>query len=212
VWVGHSYVPADFVVVETGGDENAPIILGWPFLRTAKAIIYTNDAKIYFTIKGRKEIFTFKNKTLQSPAHPQKAYIYEDKTAQKKTNRRRNKTKQSPIESVKMINTVHIEYDHLLISPYLLKQDDLGVLTIECTINQRIFHKTFYDTGSGVNIMVKVTYEYLFSKEPLYPTYVPLHMADQTLWFLEGIAKDVMVQIHDHYVPSEFMVLEMGEE
>jgi hypothetical protein len=25
---GHSYVPADFVVVETGGDEKAPIILG----------------------------------------------------------------------------------------------------------------------------------------------------------------------------------------
>jgi hypothetical protein len=64
VRVGHSYVPADFVVVETSGDEKAPIILGRPFLRTAKAIIYTNDAKICFTIKGRKERFTFKNKTL----------------------------------------------------------------------------------------------------------------------------------------------------
>jgi hypothetical protein len=85
------------MVVETGGDEKAPIILGQPFLRTAKAIIYTDDAKICFTIKGRKERFTFKNKTLQSPAHPQKAYIY--KTIEKKTNRRRNKTKQSPTES-----------------------------------------------------------------------------------------------------------------
>jgi hypothetical protein len=97
VRVGHLYVPADFMVVETGGDEKAPIILGQPFLRTAKAIIYTDDAKICFTIKGRKERFTFKNKTLQSPAHPQKAYIY--KTIEKKTNRRRNKTKQSPTES-----------------------------------------------------------------------------------------------------------------
>jgi hypothetical protein len=109
------------VVVETGGDEKAPIILGRPFLRTAKAIIYTDDAKICFTIKGRKERFTFKNKTWQSPAHPQKASIYEDKTTKKKTNRRRNKTKQSPTESVKMVNIVHMEYDHLLISLYLLK-------------------------------------------------------------------------------------------
>jgi hypothetical protein len=70
VRVGHSYVPIDFVLVEIGGDEKAPIILGWPFLRTAKAIIYTNDAKICFTIKGTKERFTFKNKTLQSPSHP----------------------------------------------------------------------------------------------------------------------------------------------
>jgi hypothetical protein len=54
VWVGHSYVPVDFVVVETCGNEKAPIILGRPFLRTAKAIIYTDDAKICFTIKGRK--------------------------------------------------------------------------------------------------------------------------------------------------------------
>jgi hypothetical protein len=90
----------------------------------------------------------------------------------KKTNRGRNKTKHSPTESVKMINTVHTEYDHLLISLYLLKQDDPGVPTIECMINQRIFHKTFYDTRSRVNIMTKVTYEYLFDKEPLYPTYV----------------------------------------
>jgi hypothetical protein len=94
-----------------------------------------------------------------------------------------------------MINTVHTEYDHLLVSPYLLKQDDPGVPTIECTINQRIFHKTFYDAGSGINIMAKVTYEYLFGKEPLYPTYVQLQMADQTFRFLEGIVKDVMVQI-----------------
>jgi hypothetical protein len=178
VRVRHLNVPADFVVVEIGGDEKAPIILGRSFLRTAKAIIYIDDAKICFTIKGRKERFTFKNKTLQSPAHPQKAYIY--KTAEKKTNRRRNKTKQSPTESVKMINTVHTEYDHLLISPYLLKQDDPGAPTIECTINQRIFHKTFYDAGLGVNIMAKVMYEYLFSKEPLYPTYVQLQMVDQT--------------------------------
>jgi hypothetical protein len=74
---------------------------------------------------------------------------------------------------VKVINTIHTEYDHLLVSPYLLKQDDLGVPMIECMINQRIFHKT-YDTGSGVNIIAKVTYEYLFGKELLYPTYVQL--------------------------------------
>jgi hypothetical protein len=81
---------------------------------------------------------------------------------------------------VKIVNTVHPKYGHLLISPYLLKQDDPGVPTIECTINQRIFHKTFCDTKSGVNIMAKVPYEYLFGKEPLYPTYVQLQMADQT--------------------------------
>jgi hypothetical protein len=90
-----------------------------------------------------------------------------------------------------MINTVHTEYDHLLISPYLLKQDDPGVPTIECTINQRILHKTFCDTRSGVNIMAMVIYEYLFGKEHLYSTYVQLQMADQTFWFSEGDSVDI---------------------
>ena len=37
-------------------------------------------------------------------------------------------------------------------------------------------------------------------------------MADQSIKFLEGIAKDVMVRIHDHYALADFMVLDMGEE
>jgi len=63
--VGTLYAPADFVVIETGGDERAPIILGRPFLNTSGAIIYASATKISFYIKGRKEMFSFKNKTIQ---------------------------------------------------------------------------------------------------------------------------------------------------
>jgi hypothetical protein len=71
--VGQSYVPIDFVVLKTGGDERAPIILGRPFLSTMKTIIYADTAKIYFTIKDKKEKFSFKDHILHSPVHPQKA-------------------------------------------------------------------------------------------------------------------------------------------
>ena len=111
-----------------------------------------------------------------------------------------------------MINTLRSEYNHLLASPFLAKKDDLGVPTIECTIGQRIFHKTFCGITLGVDIMSKVMYEYLFGDEPLFPTYMQLQMADQSIWFLEGIAKNIMVRIHDHYAPTDFMVLDMGEE
>jgi hypothetical protein len=111
-----------------------------------------------------------------------------------------------------MINTIQSDYNHLLAPPFLAKKDDPGVLTIECTIGQRILHKTFYDIGSGVNIMSKVTYEYLFGNELLYPTYMQLQMVYQSIRFLEGIAKDIMVKIPDYYAPTNFMVLNMGEE
>ena len=60
--------------------------------------------------------------------------------------------------------------------------------------------------------MSKVTYECLFGNEPLYPTYMQLQMVDQSIRFLKGIVKDVMVRIHDHFALADFMVLDMGEE
>jgi hypothetical protein len=68
--VGQSYVPVDFVVVDTGGDEKSPIILGRPFLCTMKAIIYVEHAKIVFTIKDNKEKFSFRSQMLYTPAQP----------------------------------------------------------------------------------------------------------------------------------------------
>jgi len=65
VRVGTLYAPADFVVIETGTDKRAPIILGRPFLNTSGAIIYASAAKISFYIKGRKKTFSFENKTTQ---------------------------------------------------------------------------------------------------------------------------------------------------
>ena len=93
--VGQSYVPIDFVVLETGGDERAPVILGRPFLSTTKAIIYADSAKICFTIKDKREKFSFKNHILQSSSHPQKAYLPEETTVTKKKNNRRRKNKTS---------------------------------------------------------------------------------------------------------------------
>jgi hypothetical protein len=188
------------VVVETRGDERAPIILGRPFLCTTKAIIYVEHAKIILSIKDKKEKFSYKERILHSPAHSQMSYLPEEPTTptpKKKNNRnrRRNKLSQVLEETIKMINAVNAESDHLLAPPFLVKKEDPGVPTIECTINQRIFCNTFCDIGSGANIISKVTYEYLFGNEPLYPTYMQLQMADQSLRWPKGIAKDVLVKI-----------------
>ena len=86
--VGESYVLVDFVVLETGGDVRAPIILGQPFLSISKAIIYADSAKICFTIKDRYEKFSFKNCILQSLGHSQMPYLPEVTTVTKKKNNR----------------------------------------------------------------------------------------------------------------------------
>jgi hypothetical protein len=96
------------VVLKTGGDERAPIFLGRPFLSTTKAIIYVDNTKICFIIKDKKK-FLFKNRILQSPSHPQKAYLLEEITVTKKKNnqrRRKNMTGQPQEGTLNMINTL----------------------------------------------------------------------------------------------------------
>ena len=48
IQVGSSYVSVDFVVLDTGCDLKAPIILGRPFQHTTKAIIQAESARICF--------------------------------------------------------------------------------------------------------------------------------------------------------------------
>jgi len=72
--VGQSYVSVDFVVMETGVDEKAPIILGRPFLCTTKEIIYAEHAKIVLSIKDKKERFAFKNRVLNALVAPKQFY------------------------------------------------------------------------------------------------------------------------------------------
>jgi hypothetical protein len=177
--VGRSYVAADFVVVETGGSENDPIILGRPFLATAKAIIYADAAKIIFSINGRKERFNCKNKILEAPAHPRYPCPQEHEPVVEKKRRDRGRNKknnqpQSHVKEVSMINTIQSENKNLFPSPLLRKLEDPRVPSILCSINQWNFQRVVCDTGSGVNQMSKVTYELIYGDLPLYSTYIML--------------------------------------
>ena len=204
VRVGTLYALADFVVVETGNDERAPIILGRPFLNTTGAIIYASAAKISFYVKGKKEIFFFKNKTTQIQDQSRRK-------SRKRTNRR-NRNKQVWTESAQMVTVVHGGQDHQLKSPFFTKKDDPGMPSIYCSINGYNFYKTICDTGSGVNIMAAVTYRLLFGTMPLRPTYIQLQMADQTFREVKGIVSVVPVKIDDRFVYTDFQVVDMGED
>jgi len=57
-------------VIETDVDERSHIIMGRPFVNTLGAVLYASAMKINFNIKGRKEMFSFKNKTAQILEQP----------------------------------------------------------------------------------------------------------------------------------------------
>jgi hypothetical protein len=117
------------------------------------------------TSRERRRL-SFKNKTTQTSEQPRHE-------PRKRTNRR-NRNKQMWTESAKMVTAVQGGQDRRLKSPFLIKKDDPGVLSIECTINRYSFQKTLYDTGSDVNIMAVVTYQLLHETMPLQPIYIQL--------------------------------------
>jgi len=57
--------------------------------------------------------------------------------------------------------------------------------------------------------MSKVIYENLLGCV-LLPTVIRLQMADQTIRFLEGVAKDILVKIQDEYASADFIIHDMG--
>ena len=60
--------------------------------------------------------------------------------------------------------------------------------------------------------MAAVTYRLLFGTMPLKPTYIQLQMADQTFREVKGTVTDVPVKIDDHFVYTDFQVIDMGED
>jgi len=172
-YYNHPQQNQDFMVIEAGTDERAPIILGRPFLNTSGVVIYVSTAKISFYIKGKKETFSFKNKTTQ----------ISEQSRQEPTKRinRRNRNKQMLTESAKMVTAAQGGQDRRLKSPFLVKRDDPGVPSIECTINGYSFQKTLYNTGSDDNIMAAVTYQLLHGTMPLQSIYIQLQMIFRSL-------------------------------
>jgi hypothetical protein len=57
VRVGKFFVPADFVVMDMIEDKDVPIILGRPFLRTARAIFDTHEGTLTLNVGGEKVQF-----------------------------------------------------------------------------------------------------------------------------------------------------------
>jgi hypothetical protein len=57
--------------------------------------------------------------------------------------------------------------------------------------------------------MSKVTYDKILGG-PLSTAQFQLQMVDQSLQNLEGVAKDILMKIRDTYIPTDFIVLDMG--
>ena len=52
------YIPADFIILDTGKDEDESIILGRPFLATTRAVIDVDRAELVLQLNEDSLVFT----------------------------------------------------------------------------------------------------------------------------------------------------------
>jgi hypothetical protein len=91
----------------------------------------------------------------------------------------------------------------------LEKQKDPGCPTIPCFIGSFKFEKALCDLGASVSVMPRDVFENL--RLPLEPTGMCLELGDNSIRYPFGIAEDVPVKVGHHFIPVDFVVLDMGE-
>jgi hypothetical protein len=91
----------------------------------------------------------------------------------------------------------------------LEKQKDSGCPTIPCSVGSFKFEKALCDLGASVSVMPRDVFEKLCL--PLEPTGMCLELGDNSIRYPLGIAEDVPVKFGHHFIPVDFVVLEMGE-
>jgi hypothetical protein len=91
----------------------------------------------------------------------------------------------------------------------LEKQKYHGCPSIPCSVGSFKFEKALCDLGASVSVMPRDVFEKL--RLPLEPTGMCLELGDNSIRYPLGIAEDVPVKVEHHFIPVDFVVLEMGE-
>ncbi|GJU31767.1 hypothetical protein Tco_1175356 [Tanacetum coccineum] len=91
------------------------------------------------------------------------------------------------------------------------KEKDPGSFTLPCFINNTCFDNALVNLGAGVSVMPLSTYLNLGLGE-LAHTKLTVELADRTVKYPKGIAKNVLVGIGKFTFPVDFIILDMPED
>ncbi|GJY98392.1 hypothetical protein Tco_0515302 [Tanacetum coccineum] len=91
------------------------------------------------------------------------------------------------------------------------KEKDPGSFTLHCFINNVCFDNALADLGASVSVMPLLTYLNL-GLGKLAHTKLTIELADRTVNYPKGIAKNVLVGIGKFIFPVDFIILDMPED
>jgi hypothetical protein len=91
----------------------------------------------------------------------------------------------------------------------LEKQGDPRCPTIPCSFGLFKIEKALCDLGASVSVIPRDVFEKL--RLTLEPTAMCLELGDNSIRYPLGITEDMPMKVGHHFIPVDFVVLEMGE-
>jgi hypothetical protein len=110
--------------------------------------------------------------------------------------------KKRPLPSTEVIKLTE-ECSVAILNRLLEKKKDPGCPTIDYSIGDQHFNNALCDLGASVSVMPVAVYHKL-DHSVLEPTSMCLQLADQSVWYLLGIAENIPIKIHEFFVPVDF--------
>ncbi|GKE63325.1 DNA-directed DNA polymerase [Tanacetum coccineum] len=91
------------------------------------------------------------------------------------------------------------------------KEKDPGSFTIPCDIGNLHINNALADLGASISIMPYTMYEKLGLGEAK-PTRISLELADRSIQYPRGIAKNVLIKVDKFVLPIDSVILDMRED
>ncbi|XP_024006541.1 uncharacterized protein LOC112083048 [Eutrema salsugineum] len=91
------------------------------------------------------------------------------------------------------------------------KLSDPGSFVLDCSIFSERFKRSLCDLGSSVNLM-PYSLAVNLGMTDFKPTKISLILADRSKRIPKGVLEDVPIKVGDCIIPTDFVVLEYGEE
>ncbi|XP_024014252.1 uncharacterized protein LOC112088197 [Eutrema salsugineum] len=91
------------------------------------------------------------------------------------------------------------------------KLSDPGNFVLDCSIFSKRFKRSLCDLGSSVNLM-PYSVAVSLGMTDFKPTKISLILADQSKRIPKGVLEDVPIKVGECIIPTDFVVLEYGEE
>ncbi|GJV72362.1 reverse transcriptase domain-containing protein [Tanacetum coccineum] len=102
---------------------------------------------------------------------------------------------------------INVECSAILLNKVPEKLEDLGKFLIPCILQDLEVYNSLADSGASLNLMPLLIYEKLGGR-PLKPTRITLELANHSVTFPMGIAKDVIVKVKFFNFLADFVIVD----